>query len=121
MKHLLILMVALPLVISGCGGGGGPSGPDETKSLSDCKAEAVEMSVADLRTTIANYQRALAGKQAELRALQTQSIEKNADASIAEKSKAAGSSMGKLLERSMIYAAELMNKDAVRVRSIGGG
>lgn len=58
------LLVLCTLIVFGCGNGGG--GADETKPMSEVKAEAEKMDAGQLRAMAETYKKAIVAKQADI-------------------------------------------------------
>ena len=58
------LLVLCSLIVLGCGNGGGEA--DETKPISEVKAEAEKMDTSQLRSMAETYKKAIVAKQADI-------------------------------------------------------
>ena len=91
---IMVLLVCAMLIFSGCGSSG--SEVDETKPISEVKAEAEKMSVEQLKDIAMEYKKAIEAKQPEIVKLMEQFKEIPITEKLGEEAKALTADIDKL-------------------------
>lgn len=110
-----MLLAAMPLMLTGCGGDGG--GADESTPMSEIKAEAEKMDTSQLRAKAEEYKKALTAKQEQVQKLAQELKDLSPSEMLGEKAKSVqadieelNDSLSNLTARLKVYTDKLAEK-----------